>query len=153
MKTIEDEMRIDLRFQRAQFCIAREDLRFKSALLGALRSLDGDQHVEKPDRQEIEQHSQSENERGDLGNFRLQRGEIIQAGESRAERARQEHPEATGDDRGDSVRHDQRRDARSLQRISAARVPSGEAHESVEQAQRRDQRDGFAPAESRGGYK
>src|ERR1700722_13167626 len=129
-------MRIDLRFQRFQFRVARQYAGFHYPRFRVAGGLHRDHHIIKSDGQKIEQQAGAENQ----GNFRAkalaQASEHGRLGQPVRQTLSGERPDDAGDQRGHDVRAQQAAQAVFFRQIPPAGIPGGKTNECVENAQR-----------------
>ena len=131
IEAVEEEMRIDLGFERAQLGFAGLDFGFAGLL-------DGQQGVVQSDRYDVEK--KADDHHGRNGELKLS------AADGGRDHLSERDPESGGQDRRAQMIHDQREPRGRSERLIPAHIPGGEADEGVEQAQRSADGQCVAPA-------
>src|ERR1700728_2916296 len=150
MEAVEEEMRIHLGFQGAEFRFAGKDTGLHHAGFGFARGFDREQDVVESDREQIEQDAGAEDERIVLGELRADSAKFVEAGQHSAKNASGDKPQGAGDGRADDMGEKKSRNARALKRRGHAGIPGGEAYERVQQAENRGNGYGLEPTEVAG---
>src|SRR6185312_11463152 len=138
MKAVKEEMRIHLRLERPQLGVAGQHSGLRFALLRLARRLLCQQHIEQSDCEQIQQHSDGEQQANVSCHFFIETAELGKARESACQGFGHQHPEETDDDRCQQMRKQKTGKTGLLDGNAAAGVPGGKTNEGVEQAQREE---------------
>jgi hypothetical protein len=139
IQAVVEEMRIELRAQRAQFGVARHDFELQLPPLGLPGEFEREQQVMHRQRQQKQQHAGGEQQRLVACVLLGSRTDGGDGAEQSQPGARQTDPQTAGDHRRHRGGRKHTRRAARRQRHGTADVPRGETHERVDEADRQEQ--------------
>ncbi len=150
VEAVEQEVRVDLRAQRAQLRLARGDLGLQRAPLGALRGPHRHQQVGERGVEQEQAEAEAEQQRRRLQLLRDEAGEDVEPLEQHREAARGGEPQRGRERRGHELGSERAEDPRQVQRRGLAHPERREPEEAQEQRERHAEREGFEPREGPG---
>jgi len=141
-------MRIDLRLQSFQFCIAGEDAGFLNTDFGFVGVLDGENDVMRGDGEKVEKKTGAEDDGNLGGEASVESFKRRRLREAVGEKLCEQDPEEAEERGGQNVGQPDALGGALLNRSGFAGVPGGEADELVDEAERDDKHGGVEPAET-----